>query len=93
MNKRVPVNELTKLLNNINFNIKRDIFFWNEFYNFVLMSYKTPIDSRYSISLLGKYLKNNNVEDMKEIIECYIHTMNILAKLEGSNLYGNGFYI
>lgn len=93
MNKRVPVNELTKLLNNINFNIKRDIFFWNEFYNFVLMSYKTPIDSRYSISLLGKYLKNNNVEDRKEIIECYIHTMNILAKLEGSNLYGNGFYI
>lgn len=93
MNKRVPVNELTKLLNNINFNIKRDIFFWNEFYNFVLMSYKTPIDSRYSISLLGKYLKNNNVEDRKEIIECYIHTMNILAKLEGSNFYGNGFYI
>lgn len=93
MNKRVPVNELTKLLNNINFNIKRDIFFWNEFYNFVLMSYKTPIDSRYSISLLGKYLKNNNVEDRKEIIECYIHTMNILAKLEGSDLYGNGFYI
>lgn len=93
MNKRVPVNELTKLLDNINFNIKRDIFFWNEFYNFVLMSYKTPIDSRYSISLLGKYLKNNNVEDRKEIIECYIHTMNILAKLEGSNLYGNGFYI
>lgn len=93
MNKRVPVNELTKLLNNINFNIKRDIFFWNEFYNFVLISYKTPIDSRYSISLLGKYLKNNNVEDRKEIIECYIHTMNILAKLEGSNLYGNGFYI
>jgi len=93
MNKRNPNMILTEILNNLDFNKKRDIFFWDEFYEFIIASYKVGVSFRYSISMLGEYLKENNISNKREIIECYIHSMNILAKMEGEKLYGNGFYI
>lgn len=72
----------------------RDIFFWEEFYKFSIISYNEKVENRFSISELHKFLKDNNIINISEIIQIYFHNMSFLAFLEGETLYGDsGFYI
>lgn len=92
--KRGVVQHLKEELNRITWEDNRDIFFWKEFYKFILISYKTKVDKRFSLSELAKYLKLKEVNNIQEILQVYFHTMSILAVVEGKNLYGEkGFYI
>lgn len=68
-----------------------DIYFWEQFYEFIVLSYQTPFENRFSVSDLFFELKRLGISDTPEMVKLYAHGMYILAKFNNQKIYENGF--
>lgn len=62
------------------------------YYEFIIQSYHTKRENRYSISMLSNVLKLEGLE-VKLLINIYAHSLYILALNDNKNIYGEGFCI
>ena len=60
---------------------------WELFYEFIILSYKTPQDNRYAVSQLYYALKEKNVEEPGEMMKVYAHGLYLLAKNDEREIY------
>lgn len=70
-----------------------DITFWENFYEFIILSYKTPYDYRFGVSDLFFKLKSLNISEAPELIKIYAHGMYLLAKFNTKKIYGADFNV
>lgn len=68
--------------------IKIYIYIWEAFYEFIVISYNTDYNNRFSISDLYFELKKRKISNhSKEMVKVYAHGMYILAKNNGKKIY------
>ncbi|RLK63806.1 hypothetical protein D3H64_02215 [Atopobacter sp. AH10] len=65
--------------------------FWEEYYDFIVMSYN--IKNRHGMSSLSKILKEKMVVNQKQLLLAYGHGLFILARFNGEKIYGDGFCV
>lgn len=71
----------------------KDILFWKEFYDFIIISYKKEPHKRFGVSQLGEYLKKRKTDKIELILMVYFNGMYILARKDGKEIYGEDFNI
>lgn len=62
------------------------------FYLFILESYNTPQQERYSVSMLATELQKNDIK-VSLLINIYYHALNCLALNNGLSIYGEDFVV
>jgi hypothetical protein len=62
------------------------------YYQFILESYRSSQQERYSISMLATELQKNNIK-VSLLINIYYHALNCLALNNGLSIYGEGFIV
>ena len=70
-----------------------DVIFWEKFYDFIILSYKTSHDYRFGVSDLFFKLKSLNISEAPELIKVYAHGMYLLAKFNNEKIYGENFNV
>lgn len=53
-----------------------DVYFWEAFYEFIILSYSIPLNNRFSISDLFYKLKSLNISVASDMIKVYAHGSN-----------------
>lgn len=67
------------------------LFFWEDFYDFIVMSY--DIESRHGMSSLSQVLKEKEVINQEQILNVYGHGLLIIARYNKIDIYGGGFCV
>ncbi|HFE9850599.1 TPA: hypothetical protein ACGBG5_000841 [Enterococcus faecalis] len=62
------------------------------FYDFIILSYHSKREKRYSISMLSELLLQEGIE-VKLLINIYAHSLYVLALNDNKKIYGKGFLI
>lgn len=64
---------------------------WEQFYEFIILSFNKPIKERFSISGLFYELQSRQIDEASEMMKIYAHGMYILAKNSNLRIYGDDF--
>ena len=89
MVNREVENKLLELLNR--FSNTENLEFWEQFYDFVILSYN--FKDRYGMTGLSEVLNKTNIKNKKEILEFYGRGLFLLARLNNLEIYGDGFCV
>ncbi len=72
---------------------QNDPYFWEKFYEFIILSYSKKSCNRFGVSDLFFKLKEYNLPQTKDMIKIYAHGLYILAKYNKKEIYGENFNV